>query len=185
MNWSIPYTVRIGDTEYAIRNRCDYRVVLDVLNVLNDDDLEIQHRIGCALFIFYGDAINDCDDPTKAYDEMMKIINGGEPEASSGANKPRLMDWEHDFKYIAPPISRILGYDVRDPDRFTHWNTFLGAYMEMGECVFATIVSIRSKRAKGKKLEKWEEEFYKEHVKDIILPQKITADEQAILDSQW
>ena len=32
--------------------------------------------------------------------------------------------------------------------------------MGIGEGVFNTIVSIREKRRKGKKLEKWEKEFY-------------------------
>lgn len=186
MIWSLPYTVKIGNKEYEIRDRCDYRVVLDVIRALRGTDLEPQERIGYALYIFYGDATSGCDDPVALYDEMIKIINGGESEEQGGGNKPRLMDWEYDFKHIAPPVSRVLGYDVRDPDRFTHWYSFLGAYAEIGgECMFATIVSIRSKRAKGKKLEKWEEEFFREHRKDIILPQIITADEQEILDSQW
>ena len=57
--------------------------------------------------------------------------------------------------------------------------------MEIGECTFSTVVSIRSKRAKGKKLDKWEEEFYRENRKMIDLPQKLTAEEQEFLNSDW
>lgn len=184
MTWSLPYSVTIEGETFPIRNRCDYRVVLGAMKALTDEEYDYRTRIMNALTVFYED-ISSCTDAIKAYEEMARIISGGELDDQPDENKPRLMDWEHDFKYIAPPVSRVLGYDVRDPDRLTHWYSFLGAYGEIGECTFATIVSIRSKRAKGKKLEKWEEEFYKDHRKDIILPQKITAAEQEILDSQW
>ena len=44
-----------------------------------------------------------------------------------------------------------------------HLWTFIGAYMEIGEGLFSNIIHIRQKKAKGKKLEKWEQEFYKEN----------------------
>ena len=94
------------------------------------------------------------------------------------------MDWEQDFKWIAPPVSRILGYDVRSP-QFTHWYTFIGAYMEIGDCTFNTIVTIRSKRAKGERLEKWELNYFREHRQDIELKRKITTEEEMLLNSQW
>ena len=185
MSWDLPYSVTIGDESYSIRNRCDYRVVLGAIKALTDEDYEPRDRIYNALIVFYED-ISKCTDAMAAYDAMAKIIRGGDDrEEPESDNKPQLMDWEYDFKYIAPPVSRVLGYDVRDPERSTHWYSFLGAYMEIGECTLATIISIRSKRAKGKKLEKWEEEFYKNHRKDIILPQKITAVEREILEGQW
>jgi hypothetical protein len=71
------------------------------------------------------------------------------------------------------------------PDKFTHWWTFIGGYREIGECTFANIVGIRSKRAKGKRLEKWEEEFYRENKKMVDLPQKLTAEEEEFLNSDW
>ena len=57
--------------------------------------------------------------------------------------------------------------------------------MEIGECSFSNIVSIRSKKQKGKKLDKWEEEFYREHKKEIDLPRKLTKEEMEWLDSDW
>ncbi len=183
MMWNLPIAVEIDGTEYTIRNKCDYRVVLDVIAALNDDELEMENRVQCALFIFYED-LTGCKDIETAINEMMKIINNGEEETEQ-SSKVRIMDWQHDFKNLAPPISRTLGYDIRTPDKYTHWWTFLGGYMEIGECVFANIVSIRSKRQKGKRLEKWELEFYKENHKMIDLPQKLTSEEQELLNSEW
>ena len=93
-------------------------------------------------------------------------------------NKPPIMNWEHDFKQLAPPISRTLGYSVRDASHYTHWYDFIGAYMEIGECTFSTIISIRSKRQKGKKLDASEQEFYKENKKLVDLPQNLTEEER-------
>ena len=184
MNYSLPYSVNIDGEKINIRNKCDFRVVLDVIEALNDEDLTEQEKIQCALYIFYGEELTKISNYEEAVKQMLIVVNGGEEEAKQ-TEKPRLMDWKHDFQQIAPPVSRVLGYDVRTPDRFTHWYTWLGGYMEIGECTFQNVVSIRSKRMKGKKLEKWEEEFYRENRKMIDLPQKLTKEEQEFLDSDW
>lgn len=184
MMWNLPYSVCIDGKEHPIRNKCDYRVVLDAIRALNDDELTIEEKVNCALFIFYED-VSEIKDFETAAKEMFRIINGGERPDNNQDQKPNLMDWEHDFQQIAPPISRVLGYDVRMPDRYTHWYSFLGGYMEIGECTFSTIVSIRSKRSKGKKLEKWEEEYLRDHRDMVELPKKLTAEERAFLDSDW
>ena len=194
MSWNLPISVEIDGTEYPIRNKCDYRVVLDVIKALNDEDLDMQYRIHCALFIFYGnDELDTKEKVLKAFrtkentqiaiDEMTKIISLGEEKEQD--DKPPIMDWEHDFNHIAPPISRVLGYSVRDAKNYTHYYDFIGAYQEIGECSWESIVSIRSKRIKGKPLDKWEREFYNENRKLIDLPHKLTDEEQEWLDSDW
>lgn len=192
MMWSLPTSVVINEKEYAIRNKCDYRVVLDVISALNDEELEMEYRVECALFQFYGN--DELDTPEKvltalsdiqiAIIEMMKIINLGNDETEE-EYKPKLMDWEHDFAQLAPPISRVLGYSVRDKNNYTHWWDFVGAYMEIGDCAFANIISIRNKRMKGKKLENWEQEFYRENRKLIDLPHKLTSEDEEFLNSDW
>lgn len=184
MMWDLPIAVEINGKSHPIRNKCDYRVVLDVICALNDNELTEEEKAKCALFIFYED-ISAIDDFDTAIKEMFLIINGGEEQEESQEQKPSLMDWEHDFPQLAPPISRVLGYDVRTPSKYTHWYSFLGGYMEIGECTFSTIVSIRSKRAKGKKLDKWEEEYIREHRKMVELPRKLTAEEEEFLNSDW
>lgn len=184
MMWDLPIAVEINGKSHPIRNKCDYRVVLDVICALNDNELTDEEKVKCALLIFYED-ISAIDDFEVAIKEMFRIINSGEEQEENQEQKPALMDWEHDFSQLAPPISRVLGYDVRTPDKYTHWYSFLGGYMEIGECTFSTIVSIRSKRAKGKKLDKWEEEYLREHRKMVELPRKLTAEEKDFLNSDW
>ena len=181
--WNLPISVEIDGKEYAITNKCDYRMVLDVICALNDNELDDEQKIRTALYIFYED-ISECTDMEKAIKEMYKIISYGEEDDGQGENKPRLMDWEHDFNMLVAPINRVLGYEIRSVD-YLHWYTFLSGYMEIGECQFNTVVSIRNKRAKGKKLENWEQEFYRENKKMVDLPQNLTEEEQEWLDSDW
>ena len=117
MMWDLPVSVEIDGKTHAIRNRCDYRVVLDVISALNDEDLTQEQRIQCSLIIFY-EKISDIENIEAAMKEMFKIINLGE-EQEEQENKPKLMDWEHDFPQIAPPVSRVLGYSVRDANRYS------------------------------------------------------------------
>ena len=177
--YDLPLAVTIDGVQFKIRERCDYRIVLRCINALNDNELSNKQRLQCALIIFYED-YDQIQDLETAIGEMLRIISYDDT-GNSGQQRPALMDWEKDFKQIAPPISRILGYDVRMPEKYTHWWTFIGGYMEIGECTFATIVSIRAKKQKGKKLEKWEDEFYREHYDKINLPQKLTKEEEEFL----
>lgn len=181
----LPVSVEIDGKEVFIRNRCDYDVVLDVIEALNNNELDEQEKIYHSLFIFYETKPEEIEDVQKALDEMMKIINIGEEIDESQERKPQLMDWNHDFQQLAPPISRVLGYSVRDEKNYTHWWDFVGAFHEIGECTFSTIVSIRSKKAKGKKLEDWEQEFYRENKKLVDLPMRLTAEEEAWLSDDW
>lgn len=184
MMWDLPIAVEINGKSHKIRNNCDYRVVLDAISALNDNEMTDDEKVKCALFIFY-ENLEEIEDFQQAVNEMFYIIRGGQEEEEREEQRPSLMDWEHDFPQLAPPVSRVLGYDVRTPDRYCHFWTFLGAYMEIGECTFSTIVSIRAKRMKGKKLEKWEEEYIREHRRLVELPKRLTAEELEFLDADW
>lgn len=195
--WDLPLSVEIDGTEYKIRNKCDYRVVLDVISALSDKELDDDSKLKCALFIFYEDlsALSDIiengefekyqDTIKKLYDGMMKVINLGAEIDPNEPEKPKMMDWQHDYNNVTPPISRVLGYSVRDKNNYTHWYDFIGAYMEIGDCYFAQIVSIRSKIRKGKKLDEQDRQFYKEHKKEIDLPTELSDEEREWLDSDW
>ena len=191
--WDNPTSVDIDGVVHPIRNKCDYRVVLDIIAVLNDNELEMEDRLFCSLFIFYGNDKNNTiakvlyslKNAQKAAEEMMRIINLGEEQTEEKETKPPIMDWSHDFMQIAPPISRVLGYSVREENKYTHYYDFVGAYMEIGECSFSTIINIRQKKQKGKKLENWEQEYYLANKKIIDLPRKLTAEEEEFLNSDW
>ena len=171
--WRLPTSLEINGKEYRIRT--DYRVVLDILSAMNDPDIfepdmteeeKNQERVLTLLEILY---IDFDELRPRDYEEAMKkgceFIDCGFREDKKKP-RPQLMNWEQDAPVVIPAINKTVGKDVR-AEEYMHWWTFFGAYMEVGESTFATIVSIRDKKAKGKKLEKWEEEYYKEH-KELV-----------------
>ena len=190
MNWNFPTTVEIDGETFEIEQKCDYRVVLDCISVYEDTSLDITSQHQSALIIFYKDPLK-IKNPEEAVKQMLRVIdvrNEDEPfaeQSEQSEQSPRLMCWSKDFKYIAPAVSRVLGYDIRNPDIYVHWWTFYGAFMEVGECAWSTIISIRKKKMRGEKLEEWEQKVYRENRKDIDLPRNLTDDEKEWLDSEW
>lgn len=45
----------------------------------------------------------------------------------------------------------------------------MSLYMEIGEGLYSQVINIRNKKSKGKKLEKWEKEFYQSNKKLVDL----------------
>ena len=170
MGYGLPKSVNIGGEDFSIRY--DYRVILDIFEAINDPDLNDEDRALAVLQMFYPD-FDRIEDYDAAIRECLKFINGGKEE-ETGKKQPQLVCWEQDFPYIVSPVNRVLGeeirgveYDIEANAGGLHWWTFLSAYYEIGDCLFAQIVRIREKKAKGKKLDKSEQEFYKKN-RDII-----------------
>lgn len=180
MNYSLPERVEIGGHDYPVR--WDYRAVLDILEALGDSEYDGREKGLAALVIFYPDLEKI---PPERYEEAVErclwFVNGG--EAEEGRKSPRLVDWSQDFPRIAAPVSRVVGRDIRSPEPL-HWWTFLSAYMEIGDCLFAQIVGIRSKRARHKQLDKSEREFYRNNRELIDFKRKYTAAEDDLI-TKW
>ena len=159
----MPTSTEINGTTYDIRS--DYRAVLDIMQVLSDVSLSDRERGAFACEIFYPafDAMPRAN-YKQAAEYLMWFIGGG--DTPRGKSHAKLADWTQDFPLIINPVNRVLGFEARAVD-YLHWWTFLGAYCEIGDCLFAQVVSIRKKLKRGKKLEKHEREFYREN-RDIV-----------------
>lgn len=175
--YELPTALEVNNTMREIRS--DYRAVLDVITALNDPDLTQQEKALVSIDIIFKDEIEPYA-YKEALEKIMWFIGGGETETEQG-NKPVLVDWEKDFKLIIAPINKIIGCECRSI-KYLHWWTFLSAYFEIGECAFATVVSIRNKKARGKKLEKWEQEYYRENRNTVDIKPKLSEDEKSALD---
>lgn len=173
----LPKKLNIAGVECDIFS--DYRDILDIFEILNDPDLLNHEKIYLALNNFYTDQRYNVDIEA-AVKEMFNFITMGEPDQNEAPHKP-LFDWEQDFNIIITPINKTLGCDVRGVD-YLHWWTFLGAFMEIGECTFNTYVGIRDKLNRGVRLEKHEERIYKEHRDKIIIKTRVDSTTQALMD---
>lgn len=178
MMYSLPKSVELSGIEYAVRS--DFRAILDIIAALNDPDLTQQEKTYVSLFIFYVEANTIPQaDMREAMDKLMWFINCGEP--IDDKPRPVLMDWEQDFPLIVAPINRTLGFECRSAE-YLHWWTFISAYYEIGECAFSTLVGIRQKLKRGKKLDKWEQEYYREHRDMVTLKKKVSKADKELLD---
>lgn len=191
MTYTLPTSVNVGGIDYEIRT--DFRAILDILEAVEDPDLSEQEKAAIMLDIFYFSP--DCTEiPTdyiqEAIDKCAWFIDCGE-ESPNDKKKPKIMDWEQDFPYITAPINKIVGCDIRgipyDPETNQgglHWWTFMSAYYEIGDCTFAQIVRIRSAKAKGRKLDKSDLEWYRQNRHLVDFKKTYSEVDQDIL-KQW
>ena len=172
--WEFPTSLNVGGIDYEIRT--DYRAVLDVLAALNDEELIdedesvtafIQSRIMLEIMFPKYDTIPQ-ENIAEALEKVVEFIDMG---IADERKRPKTMDWEQDAPILIPAINKVLNREIR-AEKYMHWWTFMGAYMEIGESLFSNVVHIRQKKASGKKLEKWEQDFYKDNKSLIDFKQK-------------
>lgn len=186
--WGLPESAEINGREFAIRS--DFRAALDVIRVMSDASIPGEERGMLAMALFYPESgdpdaveglchLDDmrASDAEEAGRFIRWFVDGG--TEGHGGEKGRMMDWSQDYRIIVPPVSRVLGYDPRSRGH-VHWWTFLGAYMEVGDCLFASVVSCRRKKAQGK-MDKADREFYRKN-RDLVdfHAEPSEADESAI-----
>lgn len=168
--WQLPTKAVIGGREYDIST--DYRDILEIFSYLSDPDLPEFIRWEVALALFYEEVP---EDRQAAAEFFCRFLTGGEENDTPG---PRLLDWEHDAPAIIADVNKVAGQEIRAVP-YIHWWTFLSWFHAIGEGQLSTLVSIRQKLHKGKKLEGWEKEFYRENKKKVDLPKKYSARELA------
>lgn len=181
MSFELPTSMTVRGTDYLIRS--DYRAVLDICTALTDPELNDQERAAVVLDIFYP---GFGDMPQEHYEEAIKkcfwFINCGDDEVSQ-QHSPKLVDWEQDFKYIVAPVNRVVGAEIRSLEHL-HWWTFISAYYEIGDCLFAQIVRVRDHLARGKPLDKADREWYRNNRHLVDLKTTYTEAENDLL-KQW
>lgn len=179
--YRLPTKVTVDNLEFNIRERGDFRMVLDCFKALQDEELSEDYRVLASLLIFYNE-FNDLED-LHEYEpqleglvkEMYKFINGGEENSPGAERDVSLVDWEQDSQLVCAAINNVSNQEIRAVE-YLHWWTFLGYYMSIGQSVLSTVVGIRDKIAHHKKLENWEKEFKKNNPKYFVWRQ--TAKEQ-------
>jgi len=178
--WGLPVSAEIGGREYPVNS--DFRDVLEIIAILQDLEKHEHLRVLLALNLFYEEFDEmPPEDYQAAFDWLIRFISLDEPEDDRPHAK--LIDWEQDRSIIAAEINKVAGVEVRDL-RYLHWWTFIGYFYGIGEGQLSFIVSIREKLRKGKKLEKHEQEFYRNNRARVDFKQKFTQADEAAL-SKW
>lgn len=175
-SWDLPLTLTVGGKSYGIRT--DFRACLDIMTAFNDANLDDAGKYQVMVDILYEESIPE-DDIPEAIEQALWFLDCGKP--ADNIPRPRVMDWEQDAPIVFSAINKISGREVRDPNQYMHWWTFIGYFDEIGDGTFSQVLAIRQKRAKGEKLEKWELEFFKNNRSMVELKQAMSNEEK----DQW
>lgn len=171
----LPKSLEIDNATYEINS--DFRVALLIFQAFNDPELDQYCKALVCLKCLYKEVPANTEQAIK---RAMWFLDGGDTPKSQ--NQRKILDWEQDESIIFPAINKVAGYETREV-KYLHWWTFLGLFNEIGDGLFSQVMNIRGKKSKGKKLEKWEREFYSSHKELIDLKRKATSqDEQQELD---
>lgn len=170
--WQLPMQAVIGGRQYPIHP--DYRDVLEVFSYFEDPDLPdyVKWRIALALF-YEGDIPREHLQEAMAF--LADFLSGGRQEQEKPA--PKLLDWEQDGAVIVAEVNKVAGQEIRAMP-FVHWWTFLAWFHGIGEGQLSTLVGIREKLRKGKKLEPHEKEYYHAHKSAVDLKVRYSREEQ-------
>lgn len=189
--YEIPTTIVIDGQEFPIRCKGDYRMVLDCFVCMNDYELTEEERVIGALIIFYED-FNTVEDVAHIGKEQLeqltkKMYEFMECEQHNMHSMPyKTIDWDKDSQIICSAVNKIAHMEVRSVE-YLHWWTFMGYFSEVGESVLSTVVGIRDKIKKGKKLEKYEKDFKNSNphyfIWDSRTAQQVKDDEEIL--SLW
>lgn len=171
--WQLPQQAQIGGNNYHLHT--DYREILEIFSYLQDESQPEFLRWRIALALFYEEEVPE-EDQAQAAEYFRWFINCGSEE--QGEPGPKLLDWEQDAQDIVADVNKVAGQEIRGLP-YLHWWTFLGWFHGIGEGNLSTLVSVREKLRRGKKLEPWEQEYYRRNRSRVILRKKYSAQELA------
>ena len=171
--WELPREAVIGGKKYGIYT--DYRDILEIFSYLQDESLPEYHRWRIALGLFYEAPVPE-ENMAEAAAYFNCFVNGGRSGGESGGH--RLLDWEQDAQDIVADVNKVAGQEIRALP-YVHWWTFLSWFHSIGEGNLSTLVTLRDKLRRGKKLEGWEKDFYQANADRVKLPVRYTPREQA------
>lgn len=154
----LPQTLKIRDKEYEIRT--DFRNILTIISAYNDKDLTDKEKVFVCLNRIFKN-VHELPKEQDAYLDAFKAATEFiECRLSSDRPSPKVVNWAKDEQLIFPAINKVAGTEIRALS-YLHWWTFLGYFQSIDrDDLWGTVLVIRQKKAKHKKLEKWEKEFY-------------------------
>lgn len=175
MIFDLPTSVSFGGREWEINT--DYRDILEILMAFEDVELPDAEKGYICLYNMYPDFEKIPKEQLQAaYDAAIEFIDHGSTDDKKPSRKT--MDWAQDAPLIFPAVNHVAGFEVRSAD-YIHWWTFLGYFMEIRDSTYSTVLSLRQKKARGKKLEKYEQEYWKNNQGICELRRKETEAEKA------
>ena len=157
---ALPKSLEVGGEEYPINS--DFRAALLVFEAYGDHGLSPLNKQLTLLEIVYAEEIPR--NTNAAVKQALWFLDiGEEAKSNAGGVGRKTMDYKQDEQLLFSAVNAVVGKDVRE-ESYMHWWTFYGLCQAISpDSMIAHIINIRSKRAKGEKLEKYEQKFYAEN----------------------
>lgn len=169
--WQLPMQAVFGGESYLLHG--DFRDILEIFFYFEDPDLPEYLKWQIALALFYDRQIPE-GHLQEAMEFLADFLCGGRRDGEKPA--PKLLDWEQDGAVIVAEVNKVAGQEIRALP-FVHWWTFLSWFHAIGEGQLSTLVGIREKLRKGKKLEPHEKEYYHAHKTSVELKKRYSQQE--------
>lgn len=167
--WELPTCAVFDGKSYAFHG--DFRDILEIFSYFEDPDMPDYLKWQVALALFYEEQIPEsCRQEAIVF--LSEFLRGGMQD------KPgiKLLDWQQDAPLIVADVNKVAGTEIRSLP-FLHWWSFLAWFHAIGQGQLSTVVAIRDKLYRGKALEKWEKDFYREHKQMVDLPKRYSREE--------
>lgn len=176
----LPESLAIAGIAYPIET--DYRNVLLILAAANDPDYTPEEKLYILLKRLFREHLDRIPrgDWEEAAGQAKWFIDCGREDDEKRVH-PKVIDWEQDEAIIFSAINKVAGTETRSVP-YLHWWTFMGYFMEIGEGTLSVVIGIRQKKARGKKLEKWEQDFYRNNKALCEIKKRYSEEEQAEID---
>lgn len=183
----LPESLSLDGKRYDIRH--DYRDCLAIFEALSDVDLTDGEKQEVTVYMLYSDfhnaeeleeAVNNGFPYREALEQAYWFLNCGKKQEKHPVHR-KLFDWEQDEQLIFSAVNKVADKEVREVD-YMHFWTFMGYFQEVGESLFSQVVSIRSKKLRGEKLDKSEERFCIENSTLVKLEKKYSQADKDFLD---
>lgn len=175
----LPVSIEVGGVDYEIRT--DRKAVFDIISAFSDPELKdtpeaIQY---VCLFILYPDfdSIPDSD-LNEAYEKAIEFINGGTKPDPDKKPEPEILNWAQDEPLLFAALNDVAGFETRSVD-YIHWWTVLGWLMNLKDGIYKDVLTLRSKKARGEKLEKAEQKFWNNNIDICKIKEQLSEKEKA------
>lgn len=159
------FNVMLDDlpTEYEGFPICtDFDIGIQIMQVLEDDELSQQERLGIALSLLYIAEGNDekplpLPDVRTAVNGLMWFLTDWNHDNNKAEDKTKVTDWDIDQWRIYSGFRQHYGINLQT-DRLHFWE-FMALLTTLPECAYTRVVDIRSKKLTNK-MSKEEKSMY-------------------------
>lgn len=140
---------RLPDNYNGYLIRTDFRIGMQIISCLKDEELTQEERYSISLNLLYGNSVPQ--DTKLAFKGLMWFLNLGEEEEEeiikTNSKQKDVMDFEIDSSRIYSGFMSVLGIDLSKEKM--HWFKFRYLLLELIKCHLSNVIDIRTQDTKN------------------------------------